>query len=1226
MKKWTGFLILSIFACQLFSQNPFISGTITSRETTQAIENISITATNTADTGQYFQTTTNEYGHYEIPNFFTGIAALPLAFKENLAVFEKNGLLQITVVSQQNITQATAYNSWGKVIAQIPLQKISTATYVGNLYKNFSKQLLIIQAGNQAIKHMAGFNLSTNVSPTYNRLLTGNNIFTDQRSATHNQLKSTTLETFNLRFQITHPDTLFQPIDTIIYALDTALQNTINFEMHSWPTFQAQISTALLMPEPVPGALIVFTNLADTTQKDTMENVHPESGMYFLSLPIPATDTNWLLPDTLLFSVTTQTGGFDCTTDTLKLSQGEYNYAPDCWLNPANVYASMQITLLDSLTHDSLPHVTVLLSNAANNLLDTSNASGHVFFDSITLPLYMPEDNPYYEVEIWCDGDSVYQKMLHKTITNTNYYDTIFLHKKYTYRFFGNTNAQQIQLTGEGIDSLINITGNSYASNTYDSRDANKIINLLGSAWGYQDKDTNIVGSGNHEVDIVLDPNVFGLQGSINESEVELKFITGEDTVQNLFNYNYTFSKQQVTDSLDVKVLGTKNWFNDLDTTLRLASGNNTYNITMVQNRWPFSFGGEGNVPVHVEDDQGRNLGIITPVDNYWNLNIDTTVNSFNIHVYTNEADRYNRDTAFVAVAGVNKEINMVADKKYFYQFSGNSTNGATVEISGNLVDTSFVAGNTFSTPTYESRDSNLVHTITSYLTGYQQKDTTVNKYGNHNLELILEENVFGLQGTSAPSGGYLIVIADPTGSQDTIFNSNFSNSYQTSQTHKAAETIEYRLIANADGYVGIDSIFTKNKGTQTFDFALQEDVNPMKEVIVKTLVKLDGVSKISGARVIYEHSGIRDTAYTLDSGLDYGIAYDTIYTTADLASIKFTRYIEECEQTNFYHFISDTTENITLNEGLNQFIASVSSYPQVEDIEFELVLDDGSPAVGAKGKIEYAAGGVYAESEADANGKIMFTDVPAGLYLLLTAGYDWTTDSTKVAWKDVPYSTPNEVVEENKKRVWHFDLDDKYMHIPGTNTGTAADSVYVSGDKIRSHAGGAANVRNTMGLADQFYFNTTIPQDTITKWIANIEKNYYNNERTIDIVYTPFEHGSNQEFIDFDYITNKDHPELLGWNVSDGANNTVAIQESASNGDIVRKGGTITVAGNESGFIKELVKRGNGITNAANGFDEAEERTSVYYIVNQRQARYEIITQTTKKVPIVKYVVDMYE
>ncbi|HOP05051.1 MAG TPA: hypothetical protein PLE67_11295, partial [Tenuifilaceae bacterium] len=315
------------------------------------------------------------------------------------------------------------------------------------------------------------------------------------------------------------------------------------------------------------------------------------------------------------------------------------------------------------------------------------------------------------------------------------------LDKKFLYSWQGPTNAEKIQITGVGIDTLINVVENYYASRVYDSKDENKEVSIKGSAWGYQDLTTQTNTAGSHEISMQLNPNEFKLSGTISEDDVTMEFIVDDDTQTSQVSYNYSYSRQQVIDSIDIRVKAMKSWFDTIDTTLRVGPTDNEYNIVMKQNRWPFIFGGQGNAPIHIEDENGRELGIANPVNGVWSFEMDTTTNEFNIRMYTEETNYYNKDTTFVAYAGNNLGIDMSLYQKFLYKWMGVTTPGATVRINGTLIDTTFVTstGN-FESNVYDSKEANLSHNITSSLTGYITRDTTTTENGNHNLEMILVE------------------------------------------------------------------------------------------------------------------------------------------------------------------------------------------------------------------------------------------------------------------------------------------------------------------------------------------------------------------------------------------------------------------------------------------------------------------------------------------------------
>ncbi len=353
-----------------------ISGTIVEKESELPIEDISILAFPVGDSSRVQSTQTNNNGFYQLSGFYTGLDHKPEGIKNKLIISYLNQLITIRAKSDEPVSEAEIYNLFGQKLAQIDLFQTEAFAYQGTFRTN-AGQILIIHAGTMAAKFLvANQNSSLGISQNTENTIPSTNEFTKTHKAgVLNQ---------SFRFILSHPDSLYQAIDTVINNINTDMDFNQNFKMQSWPEFTARVwSVVYSYYGPEPGALIVFTKLSDTTQIDTMPCVHSVGGVYQLELTIPAKADKRLIPDTVLYKVSACVFPYFPVIDTMALSHGEYQYLPDLTINPELVFANASIQVIDALSQEAISGVTIQIKTKTDTLQKITDAFGSAGFDTI---------------------------------------------------------------------------------------------------------------------------------------------------------------------------------------------------------------------------------------------------------------------------------------------------------------------------------------------------------------------------------------------------------------------------------------------------------------------------------------------------------------------------------------------------------------------------------------------------------------------------------------------------------------------------------------------------------------------------------------------------------------------------------------------------------------------------------------------------------------------------
>lgn len=380
MKKLFYFsLALLLLHSMLVAQNPVefsISGTISSEENAQELQGVRVLAFPFDDSSRVQSTLSDINGKYQLIWYFTGIENSRPAFDNQLLVNGQYNTIDITALTNNPIYEASVYNLSGQLLAQIALKPTATNTYRGVFHAN-TNQLLIIQAGTMAVKYLTGYqNRSTRSVKSKDETRTNSIELTKKR-------KAGALNT-PFRFIVSHPDSLFQPIDTVISDINAEQDITQNFEMQNWPVFSARVtSTIFSYFGPEPNAFIVFTQLSDTTKVDTMPAYHSSGGIYQIDFPIPAKANNRMLPDTLLYKVNCWVYPYFPVIDTLALSHGDYEYHPSLIINPELIFAEASVYVSNTLTQKPIANVSVQIKTKTDTLQKTTNSAGYAWFNNI---------------------------------------------------------------------------------------------------------------------------------------------------------------------------------------------------------------------------------------------------------------------------------------------------------------------------------------------------------------------------------------------------------------------------------------------------------------------------------------------------------------------------------------------------------------------------------------------------------------------------------------------------------------------------------------------------------------------------------------------------------------------------------------------------------------------------------------------------------------------------
>lgn len=304
----SGFITLATFS-QLHVKNTnfSISGTIQS-DSLQPISVVEITAIPVWDATWVQSATTDANGSYQLNYTFVGLSQTQALNEPEIWVYKQGNEYQVLVHSKLPVQQADIYSITGQKLTIASLNKTGNSTYSGT-FQTSNYAIVLIKAGTKALKYC-----------------THSHFLKNEKLSTTYPLSLKNMELTSFRFLINHPDSAFQAIDTTINNIDTASTLTQDFEMNSWPIFEAWLSVGVSNPDTgiVFNANIWLNDLTDTT---IVYKVPPfNAGMvYATAIPVPHTSGNRRIPDTTQYQINVTGQGYKLIKDTIALSHGTYS-------------------------------------------------------------------------------------------------------------------------------------------------------------------------------------------------------------------------------------------------------------------------------------------------------------------------------------------------------------------------------------------------------------------------------------------------------------------------------------------------------------------------------------------------------------------------------------------------------------------------------------------------------------------------------------------------------------------------------------------------------------------------------------------------------------------------------------------------------------------------------------------------------------------------------------